>query len=85
MKYVRIAEDLFCDLFLYHVIGSEEPGQQIKSELEKKMDAMLRSGLDVSPIITHRLHYTDFKEGFEVMNSGKSGKVVLDWTAKKED
>ena len=42
MKYVRIAEDLFCDLFLYHVIGSEEPGQRIKSELEKKMDAMLR-------------------------------------------
>ncbi|MBE6415843.1 MAG: L-threonine 3-dehydrogenase [Akkermansiaceae bacterium] len=45
----------------------------------QKMDAMLRSGLDVSPIITHRLHYTDFKEGFEVMNSGKSGKVVLTW------
>ena len=42
MKYVRIAENLFCDLFLYHVIGSEEPGQRIKSELEKKMDAMLR-------------------------------------------
>ena len=42
MKYVRIAEDLFCDLFLYHVIGSEEPGQRIKCELEKKMDAMLR-------------------------------------------
>ena len=45
----------------------------------QKMDAMLRSGLDVSPIITHRLHYTDFKQGFEVMASGKSGKVVLTW------
>ena len=42
MKYVKIAEDLFCDLFLYHVIGSEEPGERIKSELEKKMDAMLQ-------------------------------------------
>ncbi len=45
----------------------------------QKMDAMLSSGLDVTPIITHRLPYTDFKEGFEVMNSGKSGKVVLTW------
>lgn len=45
----------------------------------QKMDAMLRSGLDVSPIITHRLDYRDFKEGFDVMNSGKSGKVVLTW------
>ncbi|MBE6418002.1 MAG: L-threonine 3-dehydrogenase, partial [Akkermansiaceae bacterium] len=33
----------------------------------------------VSPIITHRMHYTDFEEGFRVMNSGKSGKVVLTW------
>ena len=45
----------------------------------QKMDAMLRSGLDVSAIITHRLPYTDFAEGFNVMNSGKSGKVVLTW------
>jgi threonine 3-dehydrogenase len=45
----------------------------------QKMDAMLRSGLDVSPIITHRMHYTDFAEGFNVMSSGNSGKVVLTW------
>ena len=45
----------------------------------QKMDAMLHSGLDVSPIITHRLPYTDFREGFEAMRSGKSGKVVLSW------
>lgn len=45
----------------------------------QKMDAMLRSGLDVSPIITHRLDYRDFKDGFDVMNSGQSGKVVLTW------
>lgn len=42
MKFVKITEDLFCDLFLYHVVGSEEPTQRIKLELEKKMDAMLR-------------------------------------------
>ena len=42
MKFVKITEDLFCDLFLYHVVGSEESAQRIKLELEKKMDAMLR-------------------------------------------
>ena len=45
----------------------------------QKMDAMLHSGLDVSPIITHRLPYTSFREGFEAMRSGNSGKVVLTW------
>ena len=45
-----------------------------------KMLAMLQSGLDVSGIITHRLPANDFQEGFDAMRSGKSGKVVLDWT-----
>lgn len=44
-----------------------------------KMLAMLGSGLDVSDIITHRFGATNFKKGFEVMGSGNSGKVVLDW------
>jgi threonine 3-dehydrogenase len=44
-----------------------------------KMTAMIQSGLDISPIITHNFHYLEFQKGFEVMNSGKSGKVVLDW------
>lgn len=48
-----------------------------------KMTAMLKSGLDISPVITHRYHYTDFIKGFEAMTSGKSGKVILDWTSKK--
>lgn len=48
-----------------------------------KMTSMLQSGLDISPVITHRYHYTDFIEGFEAMKSGKSGKVILDWTTKK--
>jgi threonine 3-dehydrogenase len=43
------------------------------------MTAMLQSGLDISPIITHRFKYTEFQEAFEVMASGNSGKVVLEW------
>jgi len=44
-----------------------------------KMTVMLQSGLNISPIITHRFDYTDFEKGFEVMMSGNSGKVVLNW------
>ena len=47
-----------------------------------KMSAMIQAGLDVTPIITHRLHYTEFEQGFEVMRSGQSGKVILDWSEK---
>jgi len=43
------------------------------------MESMLGSGLDIAPVITHRYHYTDFQEAFEVMRSGRSGKVVMDW------
>ena len=45
-----------------------------------KMSAMLQGGLDIDNIITHRLDVRDFETGFEAMNSGKSGKVILDWT-----
>src|SRR5215470_5928692 len=41
------------------------------------MTVMLQSGLDIRPIITHRYHYTDFEKGFQVMRSGRSGKVIL--------
>lgn len=44
-----------------------------------KMTAMIQSGLDISPVITHRFHYTEFEKGFEIMRSGMSGKVILDW------
>ena len=44
-----------------------------------KMQAMLQSGLDISPVITHRFHYTDFQNAFDVMRSGQSGKVILNW------
>jgi threonine 3-dehydrogenase len=47
-----------------------------------KMTAMIQSGLDISQVITHRFHYTDFQKGFDAMRSGNSGKVVLDWTDK---
>jgi threonine 3-dehydrogenase len=44
------------------------------------MSAMLRSGLDISAVITHRLPATDWSEAFEVARGGDCGKVVLDWT-----
>lgn len=47
----------------------------------RKMLGLLNAGLDLTPLITHRLAFADFKQGFEVMRSGQSGKVVLDWTA----
>jgi threonine 3-dehydrogenase len=44
-----------------------------------KMTAMLQSGLDVKPVLTHRFKIDQYAEAFETMRSGKSGKVVLDW------
>ena len=46
-----------------------------------KMTVMLQGGLDISPIITHRFHYTEFQKGFDVMMSGESGKVILSWAS----
>ncbi|MCP4071862.1 MAG: L-threonine 3-dehydrogenase [Hyphomicrobiales bacterium] len=44
-----------------------------------KMIAMLQSGLDIRPVITHRFKIDEFENGFELMRSGKCGKVVLEW------
>jgi threonine 3-dehydrogenase len=44
-----------------------------------KMTSMIQTGLDISSIITHRFPYTKFEEGFELMASGNSGKIILDW------
>ncbi len=44
-----------------------------------KMTVMLQSGLSIDPVITHRYHYTEYEKGFEVMRSGQSGKVILNW------
>jgi Threonine dehydrogenase and related Zn-dependent dehydrogenases len=44
-----------------------------------KMTVMLESGLDIRPVITHRFPFNEFEKGFEVMKSGESGKVILQW------
>jgi threonine 3-dehydrogenase len=46
-----------------------------------KMAAMLQSGLDVSPVITHRYAAADYERAFETMSGGRSGKVILEWAA----
>ncbi len=47
-----------------------------------KMIAMLEDGLDIRRVVTHRMHVDDYRRGFEIMKSGASGKVVLDWSAR---
>jgi threonine 3-dehydrogenase len=44
-----------------------------------KMTVMLQSGLDISSVITHRMNWRDYEDGFAAMRSGNSGKVILDW------
>jgi threonine 3-dehydrogenase len=46
-----------------------------------KMSVMLDSGLDISPVITHRFGYSEYEKGFAAMMSGETGKVILDWTS----
>ena len=64
---------IFKGLFLKGIYGRE------MFETWYKMVSMLQSGLDISPVLTHHYKVKDFQEGFDVMRSGKSGKVVLDW------
>jgi threonine 3-dehydrogenase len=45
-----------------------------------KMTVMLQSGLDITPVITHRFPYTEFQKGFDAMLTGEAGKVVLTWS-----
>lgn len=45
-----------------------------------KMTSMIQSGLDITPVITHRFHFTEFEEAFQVMGSGRSGKIILNWS-----
>ncbi len=66
-------EVIFKGLVLKGVYGRE------MFETWYKMASMLQSGLDISPVITHRLGVEDYREGFETMASGASGKVILDW------
>ena len=46
-----------------------------------KMTSMLQSGLDISPVITHHFPVSKYQQGFDIMRSGQSGKVILDWLA----
>jgi threonine 3-dehydrogenase len=64
---------IFKGLFLKGIYGRE------MFETWYKMAAMIQGGLDIRPIITHRFPIDEFRQGFEVMASGKSGKVILDW------
>jgi threonine 3-dehydrogenase len=45
-----------------------------------KMITMLQSGLNIAPVITHEFHINDYQDAFEVMSSGQSGKVIMDWS-----
>ncbi len=65
---------IFKGLFIKGIYGRE------MFETWYKMAAMLQSGLDVSPILTHHFPIGEFQKGFDVMRSGQSGKVVLDWS-----
>lgn len=47
-----------------------------------KATMLIQKGLDITPIITHRFHYTEYAKAFETMASGNAGKVILDWTEK---
>ncbi len=67
---------IFKGLFLKGIYGRE------MYETWYKMSAMIQSGLDISGVITHRFPIEEYAKGFEAMNSGKSGKVVLDWGVK---
>ncbi len=64
---------VFNGLFLKGIYGRE------MFETWYKMTAMLQSGLDIEPVITHNFHYTEFEKGFQAMKSGQSGKVILNW------
>jgi len=64
---------VFKGLFIKGIYGRE------MYETWYKMAAMIESGLDLTPIITHRFAFADFQKGFDAMRSGKSGKVLLEW------
>jgi threonine 3-dehydrogenase len=45
-----------------------------------KMTTMIQSGLDISPVVTHRFPYSEFEQAFQLMTSGQSGKIILQWS-----
>ncbi len=65
---------VFKGLFIKGIYGRE------MFETWYKMSSMLQSGLQISKVITHKMKAEEFEKAFTIMNEGKSGKVVLDWT-----
>jgi threonine 3-dehydrogenase len=72
---IDLSQVIFKGLFLKGVYGRE------MFESWYKMANLLQSGLNIAPIITHHFPADEFEQAFEVMRSGNSGKVILDWTA----
>ncbi|MBP9674018.1 MAG: L-threonine 3-dehydrogenase [Bacteriovoracaceae bacterium] len=70
---VKLNQAIFKGMFIKGITGREI------FETWYKMCSMIQSGLDVKPVITHHFPYTKFEEAFELMVSGKSGKIILDW------
>lgn len=64
---------IFKGLFLKGIYGRE------MFETWYKMVSMLQSGLNIKPIVTHRFPVEQFEEAFEIMSSGRSGKIILNW------
>lgn len=70
---VKWSSIIFKGLFIKGIYGRE------MYETWYKVISMLQSGLNINPVITHSFKVKDFQEAFELMRSGKSGKVILDW------
>jgi threonine 3-dehydrogenase len=67
------------DLVIFHSLNIRGIYGREMFETWYKMTSMLMSGLDVSPVLTHRFNVDDFEEAFAVMNSKECGKVLLEW------
>jgi len=76
MPYTAIEWDyvIFKGLTIKGIYGRE------MYETWYKATMLIQRGVDIAPLITHRFHYTEYAKAFDVMNSGKSGKVILNWT-----
>ena len=72
---IDVSRVVFDQLRLQGIYGRE------MYETWYKMSVMLKSGLDLRPVITHRFAYRDHDDAFAAARTGDSGKVVMDWTA----
>ena len=64
---------IFKQLTVKGVCGREMPGTW------QQMSALVDAGLDLAPLITKRIHYTEFEEGFEALSQDRAGKVIMNW------